>query len=71
MLKKSPSDKTNKTKQKMSSLFFREFQLITVLLFFAILKRTEAQGSFISLKTVCRFSIFDSVVFIKVYIFVQ
>ena len=66
MLKKKNSDKINVTK---SALFpFRELQLITLLLLICN-SYTSSSKRFISLKLCVRFSIFDSVSFLLLFIF--
>ena len=54
--------------QKMPSFFFRELQLITVLLliFDSYMGRSK---SFVSLKLCVRFSIFDSLLFLLKFMF--
>ena len=68
MLIKLPSDKINVT--KMHSFFFRELQLITVLLLIWN-SCTSWSTRFISLKLCSIFHFRFRFVFIKVYIFVQ
>ena len=66
MLKKNFSDKINVTK---NALFpFRELQLITLLLL-TCNSYTSSSKRFISLKLCVRFSIFDSVSFLLLFIF--
>ena len=66
MLKKLPSEKINGTKKP--SFFFRELQLITVLLLTCDFYMSWSTR-FVSLKLRVRFSIFDSVPFLLKYIF--
>ena len=66
MLKKFPSDKING--RKMLFFFFRELQLITVLLLIygSYMNRSTR---FVALKLCVGFSIFDSVSFLLKFIF--
>ena len=69
MLKKFPSDKINGT--KMPSFFFRELQLITVLLLICNFYMSWST-KVVSVKLCGKFSVFDSISFLlKFYIFVQ
>ena len=66
MLKKFPSDKINGT--KMPSFFFRELQLITVLLLICDSYMSRSTR-FVSLKLCMGFPIFNSVPFLLKFIF--
>ena len=54
--------------QKMPSFFFRELQLVTVLLLICDSYMGRSK-SFVSLKLCVRFSIFDSVLFLLKFMF--
>ena len=54
--------------QKMSSVYFHELQLITVLLLISD-SYMSLTTRFVSLKLCSAFSIFDSILFLLIYIF--